>query len=384
MMPKIYEFFKNSIKSSSPSGSNKKIAGYSCSYIPEELIAAAGFIPYRIYGNKGSNLADKYFPINFCPYVKAVWEEIHHNSAFDSLVLATSCDGMRRLKDYVSYYEKELPVFMLDIPRKPDKSSLDFFADNLKKLWAFLCKINNIDPEETERIKISTTAIDRKRMLLKKLTGQYENQYENEGRQLVTSSDYFNIINISLNSRAEIFNDELEEYIKSIKPDIKNNSRENNFYKNSLEIMIVGNYLNDDNFWSVFENLNVRLVSSDLCITYRYFDIESVNQNETMSGNNDIFDDIAYSYISKPACYRMAGISLKLEQMRTKISDNNIKGVIFASLKFCDNTLYSFPAVKEELNKMKIPSIFLDIEYGKSSYGQLKTRIEAFIEMLGL
>ena len=80
----------------------------------------------------------------------------------------------------------------------------------------------------------------------------------------------------------------------------------------------------------------------------------------------------------------MAGITDKINRMRTKIFDNNIRGVIFASLKFCDNTLYSFPAVKEELGRIKIPSIFLDIEYGKSSYGQLKTRIEAFIEMLSL
>ncbi len=378
---KIEEFFKNSINSRSPSDNNKKTAGYSCSYVPEELITAAGFIPYRIFGNKESNLADKYFPINYCPYVKAVWEEIHHNDTLSSLILATSCDGIRRLKDYVSYYEKELPVFMLDIPRKSDKNSVEFFADNLRKLWLFLCEIGNTDPEETERIKTSLSLMRRKRALLKELTELYENDRNNA----VGNKDYFKIINISLNSRADIFNDELNEYIRKIKFSGDSNGIGNNGSASSLKIMIMGNYLNDDNFWSVFESLDVKLLSSDLCITYRYFDIEETgNPDGIMSEENDIFSNMACSYISKPACFRMAGITDKINRMRTKIFDNNIRGVIFASLKFCDNTLYSFPAVKEELGRIKIPSIFLDIEYGKSSYGQLKTRIEAFIEMLSL
>ncbi|MHB8278658.1 MAG: 2-hydroxyacyl-CoA dehydratase [Candidatus Humimicrobiaceae bacterium] len=55
---------------------------------------------------------------------------------------------------------------------------------------------------------------------------------------------------------------------------------------------------------------------------------------------------------------------------------------MFTSLKFCDNTLYFYPELKKELVKLNIPSLYLDIEYGKSSYGQLRTRIEAFYEML--
>lgn len=380
MKLKIEEFFRNSINSSNLLNKNKKIAGYSCSYIPEELIAAAGFMPYRICGNKESNLADKYFPINFCPYVKAVWEEIHHSSTFDALILATSCDAIRRLSDYVSYYKENLPVFMLDIPRKSDTSSKDFFAHNLERLWFFLCKFNNINPKETDKIKASAIIINKKRALLKELT----KHYENDKNQLVKNKDYFNIINISLNSETDIFNNELELYIKKIKSVKKNYEAKNSTYKKNIDIMVIGNYINDDNFWSIFENLNTKLISSDLCITYRYFDIKLEASHEASSGNNNIFNDISYSYILKPACFRMTGISSKLDQIGTQITDNDIKGVIFTSLKFCDNTLYSFPAVKNELNKMKIPSIFLDIEYGRSSYGQLKTRIEAFIEMLGL
>ncbi|MDD3519748.1 MAG: 2-hydroxyacyl-CoA dehydratase family protein [Actinomycetota bacterium] len=377
---KIEESFADSIKSSASLNTGRGMVAYTCSYIPEELIAAANLIPYRVYGNKESNLADKYFPINFCPYVKAVWEEIHHNTILDAIILATSCDGIRRLNDYISYYEKELPVFMLDIPRKSDKDSLGFFAHNLKNLWIFLCGISNVDPGNTDIIKASSSIINRKRTLLKELT----KHYEADMHQIIKNDDYFNIINISLSSETDTFNNELESYIKKIKSLKENYDTVHNDFKSNLKIMIIGNYINDNNFWSIFENLNVKLISSDICITYRYFDIGLEKNYEAPGLENDIFTDIANSFISKPACFRMADIKSKLNDIKAQIYENNINGVIFASLKFCDNTLYSFPALKNELNKMKIPSIFLDIEYGKSSYGQLKTRIEAFIEMLNL
>ncbi len=382
MKEELKNFFKNSLESLSltdSEASNKKIAGYTCSYIPEELITAAGFVPYRISGNKESNLADKYFPINFCPYIKAVWEEIHHNNKLKTLILATSCDGMRRLNDFVYYYEKTLPTFILDIPRKSDESSIDFFAKNLEKLWIFLCKINETDPNKTDKIIDSVNTISKKRRLLRELT----KLFEKSGNPVIKNTQYFDIINISLSSKPAVFNIELENYIKQI-TNKYSKKEEKNKNLNSLNILLIGNYINDANFWSVFEDLDVKLLASDLCITGRYFNIVVEDNLSNFSNNSDIFHKIANAYIAKPACFRMASLGINLEQLHKKIINNNIKGVIFTSLKFCDNTLYSFPAIKNELSKMKIPSIFLDIEYGKSSYGQLKTRIEAFSEMLSL
>jgi benzoyl-CoA reductase/2-hydroxyglutaryl-CoA dehydratase subunit BcrC/BadD/HgdB len=79
---------------------------------------------------------------------------------------------------------------------------------------------------------------------------------------------------------------------------------------------------------------------------------------------------------------RMADLSSKLAEIENTIVKNNIKGVIFITLKFCDNMLYSFPLLKQRLNDMEIPVLYLDIEYNNFSEGQVKTRVQAFLEML--
>ncbi|MCL5071978.1 MAG: 2-hydroxyacyl-CoA dehydratase family protein, partial [Actinobacteria bacterium] len=115
-------------------------------------------------------------------------------------------------------------------------------------------------------------------------------------------------------------------------------------------------------------------------------EIKSLDKTSDKMNNPDDLDRllnlIALNYLKKPFCFRMSSLNEKLELLKKDIIEKNIRAVIFTSLKFCDNTLYFYPDLKSELEKLKIPSLYLDIEYGKSSYGQLRTRIEAFYEML--
>jgi benzoyl-CoA reductase/2-hydroxyglutaryl-CoA dehydratase subunit BcrC/BadD/HgdB len=72
----------------------------------------------------------------------------------------------------------------------------------------------------------------------------------------------------------------------------------------------------------------------------------------------------------------------KVAEIEKKIKEDNVGGVIFISLKFCDTMLYSFPLIKQALGKLKIPVLYLEIEYNNFSAGQVKTRTQAFLEML--
>ncbi|MCE5329664.1 2-hydroxyacyl-CoA dehydratase family protein, partial [bacterium] len=165
---------------------------------------------------------------------------------------------------------------------------------------------------------------------------------------------------------------------------------------------VIGNYINDEKFWNIFNDLNIKIISSNLCISSRYFDfqvnLEDLNAKDEKNEINILNDAnsnrsnpdnlgillniIAKSYMQKPFCFRMSALGETLKTLKSDIIKKNIKAVIFTSLKFCDNTLYFYPDLKSELEKLEIPSLYLDIEYGKSSYGQLRTRIEAFYEMM--
>ena len=144
--------------------------------------------------------------------------------------------------------------------------------------------------------------------------------------------------------------------------------------------MIIGNLITEEKLWELFSELDMDLVSDDLCISNRYYDmdVEEVQHPD----RKDLLYKIAQRYMGKPACMRMADTGSKLKDIKTRVKENSIQGVIFVSLKFCDTMLYSFPLLRKELAGLKIPVLYLEIEYNNFSEGQVKTRMQAFLEMI--
>jgi len=399
----IIKFFKNSINSQNNTFKENNFIGYLCTYIPEEILISGNLNAMRIKGDRESSQTDGYLPINFCPYIKAVWEEAHKkNHHLESVVFATSCDGMRRLYDLFLSYEKDTPCFMLDVPRNYDETSINFFSNRLGKLLEFVQDLNQNKKINFEDIKNSIMTVNEKRKLLSEFTQLYESDLY----KAIPTGTYFDILDLSVSSEIGIFIPELKEFLHEIKKSSTNPNPdrygENLREDSNMKMMVVGNYINDDRFWDIFNDLDIRIISGDLCISSRYFDfqinpddlnvmdkedeIKSLDKTSDKMNNPDDLDRllnlIALNYLKKPFCFRMSSLNEKLELLKKDIIEKNIRAVIFTSLKFCDNTLYFYPDLKSELEKLKIPSLYLDIEYGKSSYGQLRTRIEAFYEML--
>ncbi len=77
----------------------------------------------------------------------------------------------------------------------------------------------------------------------------------------------------------------------------------------------------------------------------------------------------------------MGDVFGKIKNILSRIERRAISGAIYHSLKFCDHTLYDYPLVKEEFEKKHIPLLHINCDSSKAD-GQIKTRIEAFIEQL--
>jgi benzoyl-CoA reductase/2-hydroxyglutaryl-CoA dehydratase subunit BcrC/BadD/HgdB len=77
----------------------------------------------------------------------------------------------------------------------------------------------------------------------------------------------------------------------------------------------------------------------------------------------------------------MVDVFGRIKGIVSLIERRAISGAIYHSLKFCDHTLYDYPLVKEEFERKSIPLLHINCDNSKSD-GQIKTRIEAFIEQL--
>jgi len=343
--------------------------GWFCTYTPEELIMAGGYYPVRLMGEKALRTAESYFPINFCPYLKSGWQSLMDSAgSLSGAVFTNSCDGMRRLFDIAEHYLKGLPVFMLDVPRRTDRESIDFFSLKLEDMLAFIegLRGSTISPPE---IADSAALCDRKRQALAHLSDLFF-----KGGRDLDISQYYRIMELAATADAA----DLTSGILSLNSCLKQAAGEKS--ARGPRIMVIGNFITEEKLWDLLSEMDLELVCDDLCISNRYYEKQVGTAAKT--NRKDLLSAIALRYLTKPACMRMADTGAKIEDFKQKIRDRGVQGVVFISLKFCDTVLYSFPLIRKELAALKIPVLYLEIEYNNFSEGQVKTRLQAFLEMI--
>ena len=79
----------------------------------------------------------------------------------------------------------------------------------------------------------------------------------------------------------------------------------------------------------------------------------------------------------------MPGFGKRIERLEQLIEDYSIEGIIYNNLKFCDYSLFEAPQVEGFLRKGSLPFLVLENDYLWGDIGRIKTRIEAFLEIVG-
>ncbi|MBN1299562.1 MAG: 2-hydroxyacyl-CoA dehydratase, partial [Actinobacteria bacterium] len=255
---------------------NKKV-GWFCTYVPEEIITAAGFIPERITGQEKAKKAESYFPINFCSFIKCAMEDllgfIENENNVSGLIFTNSCDGMRRFYDMCKSYVRSIPCFMLDVPRIKNNLSLRQFSNNIKKMAVFLNDIGgqNIDSGSIEK---SIKLHGEKRMLLTRLHSLFKKYPDSVG-----ISNYFNIIKYAMTSEPVLFTMQLEKYLRAAEAEtegiyLKDSNAASDkkpHHTASPPVMLIGNFIYEVKLWEMLDELHCNLSAVDTCSGERYF-----------------------------------------------------------------------------------------------------------------
>ena len=94
-------------------------------------------------------------------------------------------------------------------------------------------------------------------------------------------------------------------------------------------------------------------------------------------------ENIARRYVDRIVCpAKHYGLFSRGNHLIQKVKETRADGVVFLFLKFCDPQGFDYPYLKNRLDKEGIPNMLLEIEEGDKAMGQMKTRIESFIEMI--
>jgi benzoyl-CoA reductase/2-hydroxyglutaryl-CoA dehydratase subunit BcrC/BadD/HgdB len=146
-----------------------------------------------------------------------------------------------------------------------------------------------------------------------------------------------------------------------------------------VPVLLTGNLLNPEGIVSILDKAGAEVVWIDLCNGDRGFSSSTLAEGSDLSG---FLAALAASYLQRHPCARMSDSGRRYQLLTQRAREAGARGVIYASLKFCDSYLYDFPRVQEMLRREGIPLLRLESDYSDGHVGQVLTRVEAFLEMI--
>ena len=347
----------------------KKVFGWLCTYVPEEILHAAGILPVRITGYSNEVELDDgnaYLYINNCSFSRSCLQMgLRKDYEFlDGVVGGSTCDGARRLFDLWRHYIGTQFYHVLTVPRKYTNkahalylSEVIQFKEHLEKYLGF--KI----PDDA--ILQSIQLYNESRDLLWQL---YE--LRKSGSPPVTGTETMEISNASYRMPKEIFN----EWLKTLLDEIKGSART---HSGRARLMLVGSVLTNTEFIQAIEDQGGLVVTDELCTSTRYW-----GDRVILDGNEPPVTALARRYLNNYPCARMFPSDERFNRIIDAALKFKVDGVVSQTIRYCVPYAHDLPLLTKRLKAHDIPVLSLDVEYGTSGSGQIQTRVQAFLEML--
>jgi bzd-type benzoyl-CoA reductase N subunit len=344
----------------------KPILGYMCQYIPIEIPHAGGILPYRISakGCEGTTMADTVMASNTCSFARCCLElALRGEYGFlDGLVAANTCDTMRRMIDNWRHKVGTQFFHFVSIPYKSDKDAIVWFKQELLMFKNSLEQFFGVTITN-EQLQNSVRICNETRNLLKRLYDLRKG--ENPPISGVEAQDIAIISNF-------MPKEEYNKFLKRIVDEIGGRKGIENY---KSRIMTIGS-LDDTAYTQIVEELGGLVVIDVSCFS-------TLSLWEPIRLTEQPLDEIARAYLNRVSCPRMPGQEWKrFDYIKNMIAAFSVDGIIFERIIYCNIWAGEMLAFKEDLQGLNIPLLILDREYIPSGLGQLRTRVQAFLEMI--
>ncbi len=350
-----------------------KVIGTFCVFVPDEVIIAAEAVSVGLCAGSQFWVGDgeKVLPRNLCPLIKAfvgakIGGTCPYFQSCDMVVGETTCDGKKKAWEILNEY---VPVHVMDLPQMKRNKDYNMWMEEIK---LFIKEVEKLTGNKVtvESLKKGIDVCNSKRRALKRL---YDLRKVTPSP--ISGLDSLLISQIAFYDEPERFVqkvnelcDELEERIKTQKP------------KGKKRIMITGTPMALPN-WKlhhIIESLPAEVVVEETCTGTRYFENEVSKEGETIE---DLIKNLADRYLNiNCACFTPN--ENRIQDILNYVKEYNVDGVIHSNLSFCHTYAVEYKKVEDALKKAGIPVINIETDYSTEDAGQIKTRVEAFLEMI--
>ena len=353
----------------------RKVVGTFCVYVPEEIVLAANGVCIGLCAGAevGSDEAEKFIPRNTCALIKAFMGFklsglCPYVESADLIVGETTCDGKK--KAYESFNDITGKVYVMEIPHM--KTAED------KRLWLSEVKRFKEKMEELSGNKITvgglkkaTSAINAKRKALQRLS-----RLRAADPAPISGLDALLVNQVSFYDDPQRFTEMTNKLCDELDRRVSNGTGV--AAKGAPRILVSGSPMAIPNWklHAIIEGSGAVAVGEESCIGER-------NHRDLLDENFSTVDqamkELASRYLGID-CACFTPNTERLDNIKALTKGLHADGVIHYSLQFC--TPYMMEAYKAEKAVTDVPFMRIETDYSMEDFGQLKTRVEAFIEML--
>jgi len=356
----------------------KRIIGYFCSYFPLEILTAVDLVPYRIMGNLTDTVtsAHAYCDPALCPFVKSCFDAAL-KGAYDFLdgwVTPDSCDSRLNLYRIWTYNLPSPYTYRINVPNFLDEACFKFFKEELVLFKKSVEKLVQTEISD-QKLQQAIDLHNRQRALLRELY-----QLRKPEPPLLYGSEVIQI----LIAVASLPPEEANQLLRGVITEVKERS---DTPESKKRLLVWGPEIDHPAFFKLIEDSGGNVVIDDLCLGTRYLwhDVDK---------SPDPLDGLSVRYLDRVMCPRTirgkgegwATYQQDLEErfghIRDFAKEFSVDGVILYVMKFCDLHEFDVPDLRDYLEKGGLPVLHIESDYTMAAVGALKTRIQAFLEII--
>jgi len=347
-----------------------KVIGYLCSTIPEEMFTAAGLLPFRLRGTGSTSTekADVFFSSVNCSFPRHCFNQVLRGEyAFlDGLVLGNSCDNVRRIYDHWTRQNITPFVHFMSLPRRPKEAQVDWYHHELLTLKAKMEQGFGVDITD-DRLREAIHVHNESRRLQRDLYNLRKAK-----APPITGAQSLAVTVAGTALPKPQFN----TYLNALLNDLRGAPGHSG---HRARLMLIGGILDDPEYLAVIEERGGLIVADSTCFGSRLF-WQDVDEEA-----DDPLRALARYYVAdRPSCPRVFdAYEGRAAYIRKMIEDFNVDGVILERLMFCDTWGFEQFRLHNDFKEWGVPLLMLDREYTTGGQGQLRTRVQAFLETLG-
>ena len=357
--------------------SGRKCVGTICYQTPEVLMELDNTFPVRLRAPRSGSLEmSTYYLTSFlCEYSRAILERAMEGgyNFLDCMIVPDGCTMVNRCvenMELLGTIDKEKFFYKyLEVPMKADENGLSLYVSECRtKILGALAENFGEDVSDDALRR----AVERHNRLCRVITEI--GNFRKEANPRITGYEFHILCMATYIAPHDLIIDKLEETLEELKtrePD------ENPKYR--ARVVVAGSEIDDVDMIKLIEDSGALVVADRFC-----FGSFPGRQEIILNDDEDVLTQICRQYLMEGQCPRhmnLEKVHSRKEYVANLVKEFNADGVIYEQMKFCDPWAYEHVTGAFDMReKYGIPVLTIDRPYAIGTSGQLRTRVQAFVE----